>query len=206
MLHMKPLTYLALGDSYTVGEQVRLYESFPYQTVYRLRRQGLALEAPEIVAVTGFTSSELLGLLEEKPLLPEYQAVSLLIGVNNQYRGLPLPDFAREFGLLLHKAIAWAGGRASRVWVLSIPDWGVTPFAEGRDRKQIAEEIDAFNAVCREAAQAAGVAFIDITPAQRSTGHAAEYLAADRLHPSGREYAKWAEQLAGAMAGVLQEK
>jgi lysophospholipase L1-like esterase len=192
---MESRSYLALGDSYTIGEQVRLYENFPYQTVQLLRNGGFNVQAPEIVAVTGFTTDELQALMQSWPLLPAYNLVTLLIGVNNQYRGRGVNHFEAEFGTLLDKAIQLAGGCPGRVWVLSIPDWGVTPFAEGRDRGAIAAEIDAFNGVCNRAAASAGAAFIDITTEQRIHGNHPEYLAADGLHPSGKEYARWAALL-----------
>lgn len=203
---MPAYSYLALGDSYTIGEQVRLHENFPVQTVYNLRRRGIGVQAPEILAVTGFTTDELMGLIAQSPLLPAYDLVTLLIGVNNQYRGRPVDNFEDEFQQLLNKALVLAGGRAGRVWVLSIPDWGVTPFAADRDRAAIAGEIDAYNAVCKRSAMAAGIPFLDITTEQRRHGNQPEYLAADGLHPSGREYADWAAELAAAMAQKLGEE
>ena len=202
---MEPLSYLALGDSYTIGEQVRHHENFPVQTVHRLRNNGFRVQAPEIIAVTGFTTDELTALIQATPLQPPYSLVTLLAGVNNQYRGRSIDNFEIEFGELLEQAIAFAGGRSQRVWVLSIPDWGVTPFAEGRDRAVIAREIDAFNAVCRNAAVIKGTGYIDITTDQRRDGNLAAYLAADGLHPSGKEYAKWSGKLSAAMISALKE-
>ncbi len=202
---MESLSYLALGDSYTIGEQVRHHENFPKQTVNSLRRCGFRVQAPEIIAVTGFTTDELMALIQATPLQPPYSLVTLLAGVNNQYRGRSLGNFEAEFGELLEQAVAFSGGHFQRVWVLSIPDWGVTPFAEGRDRAEIAREIDAFNAVCRHQAEKRGAGYIDITTGQRRDGNLAEYLAADGLHPSGKEYAKWAGILSAAMIRELKE-
>ncbi len=209
-------TYLALGDSYTIGEGVPLHESFPYQLLQLLRkaaqdntdsrRQGLQpltglagsgflFNAPEIIAKTGWTTDELDTQIQQTRVLPPYDLVSLLIGVNNQYRGRSVTEFEKEFTHLLQLAIQFAAGQPKNVIVLSIPDWGVTPFAEGRDRVQIAKEIDAYNAVCQKMAAGFGCHFINITTSQREDGNKAEFLAADGLHPSGREYGKWAEKM-----------
>lgn len=191
-------TYLALGDSYTIGEGVPLQESFPYQFVQLLRKAAggdLLYNAPEIIAKTGWTTDELSAQIQQTTFLPAYDLVSLLIGVNNQYRGRSVTEFENEFTHLLQLAIQFAGGNNKHVIVLSIPDWGVTPFAEGRDRAQVAKEIDAYNAVCQKIAAAFECHYIDITVSQRAVGNKAEFLAADGLHPSGREYEKWADKM-----------
>ena len=186
-------TYLALGDSYTIGEQVPVHESFPYQLVQMLRNDGIKIHAPEIVAKTGWTSNELIDHIIHTKLLDHYDLVTLLIGVNNQYRNRPVSDFIPELELLLTKAIRFAGGNAGHVIVLSIPDWGVTPFAKEKDGSAIGKEIDEYNNACRAAADKAGVHYIDITASQREDGAKEEFLAGDGLHPSGKEYKKWAE-------------
>ena len=199
-------TYLALGDSYTIGEGVLLPESFPYQTV-QLLRQNTSLShkftAPEIVAKTGWTTDELIASVQQTTLLDQYDFVSLLIGVNNQYRGKEIEVYKPEFRILLQKAIALAGDQSNHVFVLSIPDWGVTPFADSRDRQQIAQEIDAYNAVCKTETQTLGCTYIDITTAQRANGTETTYLAGDGLHPSGKEYEKWAMQLSEKIKATL---
>lgn len=189
-------SYLALGDSYTIGEQVDFSQNFPNQTVQQLRKAGFAFLAAEIIAKTGWTTDELSKAIEETVFLKKYDMVSLLIGVNNQYRGRSASEFKIEFEHLLQKAIQFAGNKPDRVFVLSIPDWGVTPFAEGRDRKKIAEEIDTFNMVCKNSAANFGARFAEITASQRADGHKPEFLAADGLHPAGSEYKKWAINLA----------
>ncbi len=204
---MTQYTYLALGDSYTIGEQVLLQESFPYQAVQLLRKRSATnnspkdtyFTAPEIIAKTGWTTDELTSAIEQNVLLSRYDFVSLLIGVNNQYRGRSLSEFETGFTHLLQMAIQFAGNQSKKVFVLSIPDWGVTTFAEGKDRKKIAEEIDAFNEVCKKVSALYQCPFIDITLSQRTDGNKAEFLAADGLHPSAKEYAKWAKQLSEAM-------
>ncbi len=202
---MKQYSYLALGDSYTIGEQVRIHQSFPYQAVQLLRANGFSFYAPEIVAVTGFTTDELATLMDETKLFPSYDFVSLLIGVNNQYRGKSAENFALEFEALLQRAVSLAGHNPSHVFVLSIPDWGVTPFANDRDREKITMEIDAFNAICESVSKKCKTHFINITSSQREDGNKEEFLATDKLHPSGKEYAKWAKQLGdGVMEKVLK--
>ncbi len=192
-------SYLALGDSYTIGEQVPFAENFPNQTVQQLRRSGFRFYAAEIIAKTGWTTDELSNAIEITKMLETYDIVSLLIGVNNQYRGRSSTEFKVEFEHLLQKAIQLSGNRPYRVVVLSIPDWGVTPFAEGRDRKQVADEIDLYNDICKKSAVAFKANFINITTSQREDGNKKEFLASDGLHPSGKEYTKWAAQLADAI-------
>ncbi len=196
-------SYLALGDSYTIGEQVYFAENFPNQTVQILRRSGLAFCAAEIIAKTGWTTDELSNAIENTTTLENYDVVTLLIGVNNQYRGRSATEFKIEFEHLLQKAIQFSGNRPYRVVVLSIPDWGVTPFAEGRDRKQVAEEIDVYNDICKKSAAAFKANFINITTSQREDGNKTEFLASDGLHPSGKEYKKWAAELADAILKAL---
>lgn len=196
-------SYLALGDSYTIGEQVLLHHSFPYQTVQLLRESGFNFHAPEIVAVTGYTSGELNMLIDSLKMMPAYDFVSLLIGVNNQYRGLSLSDFAIEFEHLLKRAIQFANGLPSHVFVLSIPDWGKTPFAVGKDLEKIEKEIDTFNECCAIIAAKYGVKYLDITTHQRLHANDKEYLVTDALHPSQKEYAYWSQLLADAIRETL---
>ncbi len=188
-------TFLALGDSYTIGEQVMLQENFPYQTVQLLRKKNIEIAAPEIIAKTGWTTDELNTTIEQTTFLKEYDFVSLLIGVNNQYRGRTAENFELEFVALLKKAIVFVGNEAKKVFVLSIPDWGLTPFAADRDTAAITKEIDLYNAVCKKIVLQFDCNFIDITKAQRTDAHNPEMLAPDGLHPSALEYKKWALQL-----------
>ena len=176
--------FLALGDSYTIGEGVAESERWP---VLLAARDGFA--PPEIIAQTGWTTDELSAAIDVAAPRGPYDLVSLLIGVNNQYRGRDAEEYRREFAALLGRAIGFAGGDPSRVLVVSIPDWGVTPFAEGRDRAQIAEEIDRYNAINREEAARTRARYADITGISRQF---ANELAADGLHPSGAMYRRWA--------------
>lgn len=191
----KVYTYLALGDSYTIGESVPLHENFPSLAIQLFRKAGHDANAPEILAKTGWTTDELLSAINNHRFLKTYDFVSLLIGVNNQYRGLSITEYKNEFESLLRLAIVFAGNNASHVVVLSIPDWGVTAFAEGRDRSKIATEIDAYNAVNKEIAVKNNVQYIDITPLTREATNDASLLASDGLHPSGKDYQRWAERM-----------
>ncbi len=183
---------LALGDSYTIGEAVASAERWPEQLAAMLRELGVEVEEIEIVAKTGWTTDELDVAIDRAAPRGHYDLVSLLIGVNNQYRGRPVEEYRGELRRLLGRAVGFAGGDASRVVVLSIPDWGVTPFAEGRDRAHIAREIDAFNAVNRAEAVAAGARYVDVTQASREAATDAGLIASDGLHPSGEMYRRWA--------------
>jgi lysophospholipase L1-like esterase len=186
------MRFLALGDSYTIGEAVDPTERWTVQLVRLLHNQNILMDAPIIIAKTGWTTDELAQAIDAANLADTYDLVSLLVGVNNQYRGLAVEDYRREFTALLERAIRFAGGRPSRVLVLSIPDWGVTPFATGRDRAAIARDVDRFNAVNREATTRLGARYLDVTPASRQTGSDPAWLASDGLHPSGKMYAGWA--------------
>ena len=188
-------TLLCLGDSYTIGEQVMLTDSFPYQTLQLLRKSGMNITAPEIIAKTGWTTDELNACIESKIFSEQYDFVTLLIGVNNQYRGREVENYKIEFEMLLKKAISFAGNHSQHVFVISIPDWGVTPFAEGRDRAVIAKEIDAYNEACEKITKENQCYFIDITAAQRKDAGDPAMIAEDGLHPSGKEYSKWAKLL-----------
>jgi lysophospholipase L1-like esterase len=191
--------YLALGDSYTIGESVPSAENFPNQVVSSMLQNAIAFYPARIIAKTGWTTDELeAGITAAnttEPLRSSYDFVSLLIGVNNQYRGRTVDSYKPEFEALLKKAILFAGNKADHVVVLSIPDWGVTPFATGRNRAQIAAEMDNYNAANKEIALQYNVHYIDITPWTREAATNASLLAPDGLHPSGIEYKRWAESL-----------
>ncbi len=189
-------TFLALGDSYTIGEGVPLYESLPYQTVQLLRRRALHFQAPEIAGRTGWATFELAEHILHTGFNEHYDFVSLLIGVNNQYRGLSADDYKNDFEFLLRKSLHFAGEKNSHVIVLSIPDWGATPFAKARDRKKIGAEIDAFNAINKKISERYKVHYISITESTREAAKDKSLLAGDGLHYSGKEYLKWAKQVA----------
>lgn len=187
------LTYLALGDSYTIGESVAVKDRWPVQLADRLSKSGIAIKQPEIVAKTGWTTDELKDGIRNSTLESHYDIVSLLIGVNNQYRGRSVSEFAMQFNSLLDTCLQYSGGQADRVFVVSIPDWGAMPFAEGRDREKIAAEIDHFNQVKQSESAKRGIHFIDITPISRQATRKSDYVAADLLHPSAAMYQAWVE-------------
>ncbi|HXO75072.1 MAG TPA: SGNH/GDSL hydrolase family protein [Puia sp.] len=189
-------SYLALGDSYTIGEGVPLYDSYPYQAVQLLRKTGKDFYAPEIIARTGWTTDELAAAMARTRLLPGYDLVTLLIGVNNQYRGRDLEEYGVQFEQILRQAIGLAQPQG-RILVLSIPDWGISPFAEKQDRKSIATAINSYNTLARQITQEQRLPFIDITGHSRTQGNP-ENFAADGLHPGAGQYAWWAEQVAAA--------
>ncbi len=189
---MGGVSFLALGDSYTIGEGIPEAGRWPVRLAEMLGERGIAVEAPRIIARTGWTTDELDAAIDEAAPTGPYGLVSLLIGVNNQYRGRPADEYREQFAALLARAIGFAGGDAGRVLVLSIPDWGVTPFAADRDRAAIAREIDGFNAIARDEAERAGARFVDITPASRAAAARPGMLADDGLHPSGAAYEEWA--------------
>lgn len=191
------MTYslLSLGDSYTIGESVLLTESFPYQTVQLLREAGYLFQSPEIIAKTGWTTDELQAAINKHKFLPSYDFVTLLIGVNNQYRGWSVENYKPEFENLLKQAIQLTGGKNNHVVVISIPDWGATPFAAGRDRKKIAEEIDTYNAAKKSIAEKNKVLYVEITTGSREAATDSSLVAADSLHPSAKEYTRWASKI-----------
>jgi lysophospholipase L1-like esterase len=194
---------LALGDSYTIGEGVAADERWPMQLAAMLRTHGLRVAAPTIVARTGWTTDELSAGIDEARVAGTYDIVTLLIGVNNQYRGRSAGEYRVQFRALLARAIAFAGGRASRVIVVSIPDWGTTPFAEGRDRARIALDIDELNDVNRDESSRAGARYADITPVSRRAANEPDLTGADRLHPSPRMYEAWVRVLLPAVLAAI---
>ncbi|MCE5231783.1 MAG: SGNH/GDSL hydrolase family protein [Mizugakiibacter sp.] len=200
-----PPRFLALGDSYTIGEGVAPSGRWPAQLAARLRAEGIAVADPRIVAVTGWTTDELAAAMDAATFAPPYALVTLLIGVNNQYRGRGLDDYRGEFRALLERALALAGGEPRRTVVVSIPDWGMTPFAraQGRDAAAVAAAIDAFNAVNREEAEARGARWVDVTDLSRERGDAPDMLAEDGLHPSAAQYARWTQRILPAARAAL---
>lgn len=202
------MNWLALGDSYTIGEGVAGPDRWPNQLARALRDSGIRIDDPRIIAATGWSTDELMQAMDHaRPELdPPYALVSLAIGVNDQYRGRDVEEYRRGFAPLLERAIALAGGRAERLLVLSIPDWGVTPFArhEAGNRHVIAVEIDAYNAAARDICDQRGAAFIDITPISRADGANADMLVDDGLHPSTAMYAQWAALTLPAAQAALQ--
>jgi lysophospholipase L1-like esterase len=190
----KTIRFLALGDSYTIGQSVPEPERWPVQLAAQLKQRGEKVDLT-IIARTGWTVRELWQGIQYDPPQGTYDLVSLLIGVNDQYRGGSVTRYREDFRFLLEKAIGYAGGEPKRVVVLSIPDWGATPYAQNDSRSatQIAAEIDAFNAVNKDETQKTGARYVDVTPVSRQTPADPALIADDGLHPSGKMYAAWAD-------------
>ncbi len=195
-------SYLALGDSYTIGESVGASDRFPAQTVSLLKAKGIEVGAAEYIAKTGWTTLDLQRAIKARTQKTIYDIVTLLIGVNDQYQGLDTAGYRTHFSELLETAISFAGGQISHVFVLSIPDYSVTPFGGGS--KKIKAEIDAFNRINQQVTGARKVAYVDITPVSRKAETDPAFTANDGLHPSAKQYSQWALLLAEAAAHVLQ--
>lgn len=186
-------SYLALGDSYTIGEGVDASARWPAQLADLLRQAGIDVAEPDIIAQTGWTTNELRDAIQDSGNQNTYDLVSLLIGVNNQYRGRSLNRYRTEFRKLLQTVVSFANGKSERVFVLSIPDWGVTPFAKRRNGAKIASEIDAFNAVAHDECRKVGIAYVDITPISRQAAGDDSQFAQDGLHYSEKQMQQWAK-------------
>jgi lysophospholipase L1-like esterase len=189
------LSYLALGDSYTIGESVNEDQRWPMQLAKSLTSNGIAVSPPQIIAKTGWTTDELKAKIISENITKKYDLVSLLIGVNNQYRGRSVKEFRKEYIDLLETAIEFSGNKPDRVFVVSIPDWGVTPFGSNSPKKSISEQIDLFNAVKKEETEKRGILFLDITPISRQAIKDPSLIAEDGLHPSGKMYQLWTEKI-----------
>jgi lysophospholipase L1-like esterase len=199
----EPKRFLALGDSYTIGEGVEAAQAWPAQLASAMRAAKINLGDPLIVARSGWTTDELASGISIAPIEPPYELVTLLIGVNNQYRGRNTEQYRAEVVSLLAQAVEFAGGIATRVVVVSMPDWGVTPFAEGKDRAEIGAEIDAFNAINSEAAKKAGARYADITAISREKHD--RWTVADGLHPSAAQYARWVPVIRDPSTSALRK-
>ncbi|MBW4891082.1 SGNH/GDSL hydrolase family protein [Mucilaginibacter sp. HMF5004] len=187
--------YLALGDSYTIGQSVNLSESFPYQLKAQLGQKGYSVADLKIIAVTGWTTANLINAIQQANLTQKYDIVTLLIGVNNQYQGMSQADYRTQFVQLLNTAIGFANGNKMRVFVLSIPDYSVTPFATGYNKTQIATEIDQYNAINKDESTKAGVNYLNITDISRLAATDQSLIAYDGLHPSAKMYGLWVSTL-----------
>jgi lysophospholipase L1-like esterase len=200
------LNYLALGDSYTIGSGVLAHERFPRQLALRLREKGIPCKNPKLVARLGWSTDQLIKAMEAEQVdTSAWDFATLLIGVNNEYRGLDFEVYQKEFAFLLDWAIRLVGGRKERVWVLSIPDYGFTPFGRRIYTRNVSSRIDMFNDANREITKARGVAYLDITPISRQVEENKAFLAKDDLHPSGLMYAKWVDGLLPLMESVLKK-
>jgi lysophospholipase L1-like esterase len=200
----KSYTYLALGDSYTIGQNVPDKDRFPAQTVELLKAKNFNVDAPHYIATTGWTTANLIDAINTEDPPKDFDIVTLLIGVNDQYQHLDTAGYRERFTQLLNKAIEHAHNRPSRVFVLSIPDYSVTPFVPASDKERVSKEIDEFNSINRQITTDASISYIDITPLSREAKNDPTLIASDGLHPSGKEYTKWALLLAEEIAKAIQ--
>ncbi len=198
-----PNTYLALGDSYTIGEGVIKTHSFPQLLTAGLNQKNLYFEEPLVIAKTGFTTRELLEEIDSSNIKDKFKLVTLLIGVNNQYRNYSLSEYQEEFKILLHKALAFADDKTNRVFVFSIPDWSVTPFAREKniDVSKVADEIDQFNAVNKKETESLNIRYFDITSITRKLAFYNHFLSDDGLHYAKNMHQAWVD---GSVQSIYQ--
>lgn len=198
-------SYLALGDSYTIGQSVQVEDRYPVQAVRNLNEDHISCSGPDIIATTGWTTANLLDALSHRATpSAHYDLVSLLIGVNNQYQGRSQAEYSREFAELIRESIRLAGNRPSHVIVLSIPDYSVTPFARGSNTELIASQIDSFNVINHKIAMDYKVSWVDITGDSRRAATDPSLVAFDGLHFSGKEYEIWADRMRSVMTEMLK--
>lgn len=195
--------YLALGDSYTIGESVPLQKSFPYQVVQLLRKEGYDFAAPEIIAKTGWTTDDLEQAIKENRFLPKYDIITLLIGVNNQYRGRDAVEYKEKYEELLKKALELVNNKKERLLILSIPDYSVTPFARNLNVEKIEKEIEVFNTINKALSIQYKIQYIDVAAGFKEAQGNPSLVAEDGLHPSDLEYTKWAQLVATAVLSLI---
>jgi lysophospholipase L1-like esterase len=184
---------LCLGDSYTIGEGVLFADNFPHQMANILTNKNIDIAELTIVAKTGWTTDELIGPMEMQIKNNDYDVVTVLIGVNNQYRGRTAAEFSIHLQYVINRAITFTQGDANRVICISIPDWGVTPFNTDRDAPTVSAQINEYNAIVKQQAEICQTHFVEITESTRANATKSEFLALDGLHPSKLEYAIWAK-------------
>lgn len=197
-------SFLALGDSYTIGEAVPLTESFPYRVVQLLRKKEYNFNAPEVIAKTGWTTDELQDAITNYIFLSRYDFVTILIGVNNQYRGRDAIEYKQHFEEILKKAIELANGKKEHVIVISIPDYSTTPYAATMDTDKIAKEVEVFNGINKALSIQYKVNYADIALGIKDSKNDASLMTQDGLHPSDKEYTKWAEKIAEIITSQLK--
>ena len=190
-----PIKYLALGDSYTIGESVMEEERWPVQLRDSLTDRGSVFEEFKIIATTGWRTDDLSRAMDKEELKNKYNLVSLLIGVNNQYQGKSVDSYKPEFEALLDKAVSLAGGKKDQVFVVSIPDYAFTPFGQGRDFVKISTELESYNTACKQITLDKGIKHIDITKISKDGVKIPELVASDGLHPSAKQYTLWVEKI-----------
>jgi lysophospholipase L1-like esterase len=199
------ISYLALGDSYTIGESVPEDERWPVILSNELSESGIEVNDPLIIAKTGWTTNELQEAIAEKNPKTDYDLVSLLIGVNNQYRGYPIDQYKKEFKELLLQAVAFADGDSSKVFVVSIPNYGVTPFGIEKGEEKIRQELLVYDAIADSISSEMNIPFVNITPVSEKAKEDSTYIASDQLHPSGKQYKEWVDLILPEVKIVLKK-
>jgi lysophospholipase L1-like esterase len=200
------VSYLALGDSYTFSTNIKYDQNYPGQLVAKLRDQGLDIGHPVFIAYPGWTSADLCKAVNRKNLQDTFTFVTLLIGANNQFRGLDLDSYRQQFGALLGKAISYVNGHAARVFVLSTPDWRASPFVGGRDRLQVAQTVVTYNTIIKEMALGNKCTYVDISEILQERAHDTSLFMSDCIHPSPKGYGLWVARLAPVVANVLRQQ
>lgn len=199
------IKFLALGDSYTIGESVATDKRWPVQLANRLNEDGFEVKEPKIIATTGWTTAELLEGIEKDIPTENYDLVSLLIGVNNQYRGYEIDVYKTEFRILIEQAIKFAGNKSENVFVVSIPNYGVTPFGQTRGEEKIRTELLEYDRIAQEIASDYGINFVNITPISEKAKSDLELVADDNLHPSGKMYSEWTDKIYPVVKSILEK-
>ena len=199
------ISYLALGDSYTIGESVPEDERWPVILSNELSESGIEVNDPLIIAKTGWTTDELQNAIKEQNPANDYDLVSLLIGVNNQYRGYPIDQYKKEFKQLLLQAVAFADGDSTKVFVVSIPNYGVTPFGIEKGEEKIRQELLVYDAIADSISSEMNIPFVNITPVSEKAKEDSTYIASDQLHPSGKQYKEWVDLILPEVKMVLKK-
>lgn len=192
----KIYSFLALGDSYTIGQGVTLFDRFPVQTINLLAANSIKISSPLFIATTGWTTNNLLSAIAVQNPAPQYDIVTLLIGVNDQYQHVDTSIYRIRFKQCLLKAVELAKGKSKNVYVLSIPDYSATPFVPQSDKPQVSREIDSFNAINRQITLQNNITYVDITAISRFALTDSTLIANDGLHPSAKQYKMWSDVLA----------
>lgn len=205
VVEQDPLRYLALGDSYTIGESVEDSFRWPVQLAERLRKEGIEIKDPRIIAITGWTTQDLLQAMDSQLNNDKFDLVSVLIGVNNQYQGKSIEAYETDLHEIFKRAISHSARGAEGVFALSIPDYGQTPFGASRE-EEIGQELDEFNRVFEEVAKHYDVDFFNITPISRRAKEEPELIAEDDLHPSGEMYKQWVDLIFTDIIEMIEGK
>lgn len=201
----EPIRYLALGDSYTIGTGINEENNYPHQLSDSLSARGYTLDTTAVIATNGWTTTDLKNGIDEAQPEPNFDLVTLLIGVNNQYQGLDIELYRNEFKELLDKAITFARGDTSNIVVISIPNYGVTPFGQSRNPVVIRQEIEIYNNLAKQFAADFGISYINITELSELAENDPSLLAIDDLHPSAKMYAMWVQRMLPTVIKIAQD-